>query len=719
MVIMYELQHNGDIRPIMNDEQEECVLQGSSVAAAVSSRRVHLTIEDWRRFLADRDRDRTALPDSPILASWQRCLDQGVDPMMANCTAFVPLAQIEEQVALLKDLGHEVERTVYEAIRHRDLLMTVSDAKGRLLRTIGNKRILQQADSLRFGPGAVWAEGSVGTNAISLALDTKMPWQICGVEHFCISHHAWTCSATPIFTPLGSLWGCLDISGHVSSNHSQALWLTMMAVRETERLLFNASLDSMGELSRDMFRAIVGSVPVGLCLVNDQGRITFANPLAEHLLGTSSALRGARAGDHFDLTGIDLAAENGQRALVCPARPDLFAELAPFVSTNHRRHYLIALHCERPHPGLFVLPGTGADAGQGAGPISGQMSGQTGRKAGKPGQGGRAADADDPFAEILCRSTVMQAVVERARTMAASFAPILLLGETGTGKELFARALHKAGARADQPFVAVNCGALPRELIQSELFGYEKGSFTGAGKSTRGKFEQAHGGTLFLDEISEMPLDMQVNLLRPLETGTVTRVGGSQSIVTDFRLITATNRNLEDLIARKLFREDLFYRIHVLTLELPPLRERTGDVTLIARTYGQKLARKHNLPYAGFSQAALSCLEAYDWPGNVRQLVHSIEYAVNMAMGSCIEMEHLPKALWGQQEAARARASGSTGSIGSPGSSEPADFSLDNMERRTIMAALEHYGGNILKAARALGIGRNTLYAKMRKYNIS
>ena len=715
MVIMYELQHNGDIRPIMNDEQEECVLQGSSVAAAVSSRRVHLTIEDWRRFLADRDR--TALPDSPILASWQRCLDQGVDPMMANCTAFVPLAQIEEQAALLKDLGHEVERTVYAAIRHRDLLMTVSDAQGRLLRTIGNKKILQQADSLRFGPGAVWAEGSVGTNAISLALGTQMPWQICGVEHFCISHHAWTCSATPIFTPLGSLWGCLDISGHVSSNHSQALWLTMMAVRETERLLFNASLDSMGELSRDMFRAIVGSVPVGLCLVNDQGRITFANPLAEHLLGTSSALRGARAGEYFDLTGIDLAAENSQQALLCPRRPDLFAELAPFVSTNHRRHYLIALHCERPHSDLFVLPGAGADTGSGGPDAAAGRTAGARRHAGTPSSSGRVQDADDPFAEILCRSTVMQAVVERARTMAASFAPILLLGETGTGKELFARALHKASARADQPFVAVNCGALPRDLIQSELFGFEKGSFTGASKSTRGKFEQAHGGTLFRDEISEMPLDMQVNLLRPLETGTVTRVGGSQPIVTDFRLITATNRNLEDLIAKQLFREDLFYRIHVLTLELPPLRERTGDVTLIARTYGQKLARKHNLSYADFSQEALSCLEAYDWPGNVRQLVHSIEYAVNMAMGSCIEMEHLPKTLWGQQGAERAKAS--IESPGSTGNSAPADFSLDNMERRTIMAALEHYGGNILKAARALGIGRNTLYAKMRKYNIS
>ena len=202
---------------------------------------------------------------------------------------------------------------------------------------------------------------------------------------------------------------------------------------------------------------------------------------------------------------------------------------------------------------------------------------------------------------------------------------------------------------------------------------------------------------------------MQVNLLRPLETGTVTRVGGSQVISTNFRLITATNRNIEELVATGAFREDLFYRIHVLTLELPPLRERAGDVTLIAKAYGRKLSQKHDLPYAGFSSEALSCLEAYDWPGNVRQLVHSVEYAVNMSMGARIEPKHLPKAVSGQQQTARERAK----------NLDVEDFSLDNMERRTIMAAIEHYNGNILQAAKALGIGRNTLYAKMRKYQLS
>ena len=319
--------------------------------------------------------------------------------------------------------------------------------------------------------------------------------------------------------------------------------------------------------------------------------------------------------------------------------------------------------------------------------------------------------------DMLGQSPQMEQVRQTILLYARSSAAVLIEGETGTGKELAAQAIHREYfARHDarqgkksHPFVAVNCGALPKDLIQSELFGHEKGSFTGAGKTRSGKFEQANGGTLFLDEISEMPLNMQVNLLRPLETGTVTRVGGSQVISTNFRLITATNRNIEELVATGAFREDLFYRIHVLTLELPPLRERAGDVTLIAKAYGRKLSQKHDLPYAGFSSEALSCLEAYDWPGNVRQLVHSVEYAVNMSMGARIEPKHLPKAVSGQQQTARERAK----------NLDVEDFSLDNMERRTIMAAIEHYNGNILQAAKALGIGRNTLYAKMRKYQLS
>ena len=691
-VTMYELQHNGDISHIKEHAREDILLADQGFSALQAEERPHLSLEDWRRFVAGKDH--TGLPPSPVLASWQRCQSRGVDPWMPSCTAFVPMKKISSQVDLLKSLGNSIEHTVYAAIRDRDLLMTVVDAEGRILRTIGNRRILQQADSLRFGPGAVWSEASVGTNAISLALDTHLPWHIRGEEHFCLSHHTWSCSATPIFNPLGGLWGCLDISGHVTSDHSQALWLTMMAAREMERLLLMASVSSMEAASRDLVGMLLGSVPVGVCLVNEQGIITYANPQAAGFLGGKRELRGTSAADYFDLRGIDLAADISSCSLSCRANPCLLAEISPFASPlpggSPGRHYCITLHEERTGAGI-VVPRSMAASRKNHAEVR------------------EREDEDDPFGQILYQSSAMRAVVERARVMSRSSAPILLLGETGTGKELFARALHRASARADKPFVAVNCGALPRDLIQSELFGHEKGSFTGAGRSWEGKFEQADGGTLFLDEISEMPLDMQVNLLRPLETGTVTRVGGSQTIHTDFRLITATNRNIEELIASGSFREDLFYRIHVLTLELPPLRDRAGDITLIAKAYGRKLSQKHNLPYEGFTAEALACLESYDWPGNVRQLVHSVEYAVNMSMGSCIGPEHLPKAIRVQKQAQRdqSREQGTQ------------DFSLNNMERRTIVAAIEHYRGNILKAARALGIGRNTLYAKMRKYHIS
>lgn len=687
---MYELQHNGDIAHITDKNTDFAALSDPLFAAVCQEEYPHLSLENWRHFVSGQEN--AALPASPVLDSWKRCLAQGVDPWMPNCTAFVPQKQIAAQAELAKSIAHDIEHDVYQAIRHRDLLLTLSDAQGQLLRTTGSKKILVQADSLRFGPGAVWTEKSVGTNAISMALDTLKPWQIRGEEHFCLSHHFWTCSATPIFNPVGELWGCIDISGHVSSDHRQALWLTMMAAREIERRLLACTLDRVEEHSRNMVKILLGTVPAGICLVNAQGIITFANPLAAHYLGTSQNLRGQPAGAYFQLTGLDLSSDLDTEPVSCLHRPDLSAEIAPLAIHPRERHYFITIHDTKPGSGLFAVPSTLSSA---AG-----SSGQVQRR--QPEQ------VQDPFADIIWQSDAMRAVIEQAKTMTRLAAPILLLGETGTGKELFARALHKAGSRADQPFVAVNCGALPRELIQSELFGYEKGSFTGANKSRRGKFEQAHEGTLFLDEISEMPLDMQVNLLRPLETGTVTRVGGSQSIRTDFRLITATNRNMEELVARGSFREDLFYRIHVLTLELPPLRARTGDVTLIAEAYGRRLAMEHKLDYSGFSSEALSCMESYDWPGNVRQLVHSVQYAVNMAMGARILPSHLPRAICGKQVAAAAVQDKAL----------EQDFSLDNMEKRTIMAALEHFHGNILQAARALGIGRNTLYAKMRKYNL-
>lgn len=681
---MYVLQRNGDVFEMRHESlsvdgvDRSGFLFSGSCGSESGNRR-----EAWENFI----RTGKILDDSlprPIAASWMRCRDLGVDPLLPRCAEFSPMEQIRGQAEVYAELAAGVEQLVYEQIKDRGLLMTVSESNGRILRTCGNKDVLLQADQLYFGPGAVWSERSVGTNAISLALSDGVPAQVMGEEHFCNSHQAWGCSAAPIFTPFGQLWGCFDISGPVSADHSQALWLAVGAAREIERLLLNASLSNMENKSRALLNTLFSSMPIGVLMIDATGIITYANSLAGRLLGVSGDMRGGRAEAFFDYALFARQQkENSCRPegqpLRCLTNPALSASVMPFMADKaDGRYAIITLQVGTPPQSASFAPVT-------------------------------RRDGPRPFGDILYRSEKMARTVEQARHMAQSPAAILLHGETGTGKELFARAIHNASQRAQAPFVPVNCGALPRELIQSELFGYERGAFTGAVEKGRpGKFEMADRGTLFLDEISEMPLEMQVNLLRPLEDHCITRVGGKQIIRVDFRLITATNRDLDELMASGAFREDLFYRIHVLALEIPPLRERREDIALIAEYHCKRLCRDYGQPFGGLSAEALHVLEDYDWPGNVRQLVHSMEYAVNMAQGGCILSEHLPANLRGES----IRRSGGVATAALP---EMSDFNLDSLEAKVIRSALHHFKGNMLQAAKALGIGRNTLYAKVRK----
>lgn len=690
---MYVLQRNGDVfemrqEPLMAEGVTRSGFLFNSYSGAPRANRR----ETWESFIRTGKIVDDSLP-RPIAASWMRCRDLGVDPLLPKCAEFTPMSQINTQAEIYAELAAGVERQVYEQIKEKGLLMTVSEANGRLLRTCGNKDVLLQADQLYFGPGAVWSERSVGTNAISLALSDGMPAQVMGEEHFCSSHQAWGCSAAPIFTPFGQLWGCFDISGPTSADHRQALWLAVGAAREIERLLLNASLSSMENKSRTLLSTLFSSMPIGVLMVDESGIITYANAQAERLLGFSGDVRGGRAEAFFDYTlyARQQAEKGGQPEgvpLRCLTNSSLTACAMPFMTgRSEARYTLVTLQA-----GVEARPA----------PIA-------------PVPHVPRREGTRPFGDIVYRSEKMSRTVEQARHMAKSPAAVLLLGETGTGKELFARAIHKASRCSDGPFVAVNCGALPRELIQSELFGYERGAFTGAVEKGRpGKFELADKGTLFLDEISEMPLEMQVNLLRPLEDRCVTRVGGKQSRMVDFRLVTATNRNLDELMASGAFREDLFYRIHVLALEIPPLRERREDIAVIAEYHCKRLCRTYGHPFGGFSAEALRVMEDYDWPGNVRQLVHSVEFAVNMAQGGCILPAHLPAHL-------QSCAGGTNAASGQPDGQAVAalpgmtDFNLDNQEAKVIRCALKHYNGNMLQAAKALGIGRNTLYAKLRK----
>ncbi len=300
---------------------------------------------------------------------------------------------------------------------------------------------------------------------------------------------------------------------------------------------------------------------------------------------------------------------------------------------------------------------------------------------------------------IVGESPKMRHVLELLQTVAETDSTVVIRGESGTGKELIARAIHAQSRRRFFPIVAVNCGSIPETLLESELFGHEKGAFTGAQYRRKGKIELANGGTLFLDEIGDISPKMQIDLLRVLETKRFTRLGGDQEVTSDFRLVCATNKDLEKLVEEKAFREDLYYRINVFTIQLPPLRERADDILALARHFMEKYARAMAKPPRTFSPEAEAAMLAYRWPGNVRELENAVERAMVIGQGPTIRREDLPLPLDQDPK-------------------DPKDLTLDALEKEHIERVLAELDGNVTRSATVLGIDRATLYHKIKRYGI-
>jgi two-component system response regulator HydG len=310
---------------------------------------------------------------------------------------------------------------------------------------------------------------------------------------------------------------------------------------------------------------------------------------------------------------------------------------------------------------------------------------------------------------LLGAAPTFRAVLETLRQAAPTSATVLLAGESGTGKELAARLVHDRSPRAAGPFVPINCAAIPESILEAELFGYEKGAFTGAVARKEGRFERADGGTLFLDEVGEMSPSVQVKLLRVLQDGQVDRLGGTGPVRVDVRIVAATNKDLQQLVATGSFREDLFYRLAVFPVRLPPLRERREDIPLLAATFLRRLAEKNGKRLTGFSPAALAALEAAPWPGNVRELLHAIERAVILARDEVVELADLPETVrpW-------SAAAGAAPSISGPSElTVPLGTTMEEIERRVIRETLRQARGDKTLAAQLLGIAPRTIYRKL------
>jgi sigma-54 dependent transcriptional regulator, acetoin dehydrogenase operon transcriptional activator AcoR len=629
----------------------------------------------WERFLLDRP-----LPGgvrNVVLDSWRRSRSEAVDPASHSA----PVAG-EERIRLLREDARDlyeaarpVLETLREILRESGTLIMLSDPSGTILDLNGETRARDAGEQINLAPGGCWGEELIGTNAIGTAIATHQPVQIYASEHYCIDVKQWTCAAAPILDPLGrNLLGIVDVSGVKETFHGHTLGLVISAAKQIEGILARRDAELHGRLLQQAMDDFSRYGNDCVVLFDNRGRIVRTGGSMQQARELHGVRLPFEIGSQVAALNLALAADERRRQTPGWLRPEW---LHPIRSRDGELGTLLAIPIGKPrHQAVSLPPQTAAKS------------------------------AADVFAEIIGTSTAITIAKDRARRIAPLDLPVLLLGETGAGKEIFARAIQKAGSKPEGPFIAVNCGALTRELLASELFGYSDGAFTGARRGgLPGKFEQADGGTLFLDEIGEMPLDMQPHLLRVLQDGVVVRIGDTKERKVSVRIIAATNRDLQaDAVAGR-FREDLFHRLCVVSLQLPPLRDRPEDTEAIIDHLNQRLARKYGCPPKSLAPEVLRHLLRYRWPGNIRELLNVFEAMFALSDGNCIDGALLPPHI----------SAVAVDSVLARGEVTPsiAAGRLAEMERSAINAAVTSAKGNLSMAARMLGISRSTLYVKL------
>jgi transcriptional regulator of acetoin/glycerol metabolism len=594
-------------------------------------------------------------------------------------------------------------------------MVLLTDAQGTVLHSVGHDAFLQRASKVALAPGANWSECSKGTNAIGTALIDEVPTVVHAGEHYMHANGFLTCSAAPIFDPRGNMLGVLDVSGDHQSYHMHTMGLVKMSARMIENHWLSDDFRHALRLHFHSRPEFIGTLMEGIVAVGRDGRLLGANRSALDQLGMSgAALRMNTLTALFSVT-VGAVIDHFRSPMAPP-----MAMVLPNGQRLHMRavfnwptwHALGSLTIEAPadEPDAVAQPSPSQDGGFFAAAAGTRSTGG----AVPPMSGLRYLQTGDPR---------MEDVISKVRRVLNRDISILVLGETGTGKELLARAIHQDSERARYPFVAVNCASIPENLIEAELFGYEDGAFTGARrKGAVGKILQANGGTLFLDEIGDMPLTLQARLLRVLQERQVTPLGSAKSIPVDVAVVSATHRHLRDMIGTQSFREDLYYRLNGLVVRLPALRERSDLMTIVRKI----LRAETNGRPLDLAPEVVQLLQACQWPGNIRQLTNVLRTAAVMAGSEMtITRAHLSDDFLEDAqhdlpvaESAPAAPPSAAPAAATPPAGEPAAAAaastLEEMELRTIQRAVDEAGGNISVASRRLGISRNTIYRKLR-----
>lgn len=647
------------------------------------------------------DNPQTRYQLSPLIReSWERCDRFKVDPFIKSnpfvCSQY-ELMQAIEKYQYLIDGCLPVMENIFHYITGSGQIIGLLDSNAMFLKVIGDYQSMEWAKGANCVEGSIWAENLVGTNGANLSIESVDPISIFGPQHYCLFSTVASAVSAPIIYENRKV-GVLLITGPYERVKYQTLGMVVSAVNHiTSKLALARALN---------YNSIfLHNVSEGIIILDNLGHITFINDKCANLFNVNKFAVFGRA-----ITDILEKKQDQEYFNDLLLKDNPTSEVVSLFVNNLKRRIHISynpIHSSYPfHSDRLILI-------QEAKEVSPITDNKVKRIA--PTKKSLAINDNNGarvyFEDIIGNNPRFLRIIDIAQNTAISSSNVLLLGESGTGKDIMAQAIHNASPRRNQPFLAINCAAIPRELIASELFGYEEGAFTGARKGGHcGKFELANTGTIFLDEIGDMPLDLQATLLRVLEDKTITRLGGTGPIPVDVRVIAATNKDLELESKSKRFRSDLYYRLGVNRIVMPPLRERSEDIILLARHYISKLCDQLKIPTLELEPAVIDVFMHYSWPGNIREMQNVLAGAINLSSGNRITYESIRDYFQGKIDSHPSK----------PESDNCATMTEAVMEteKQYILDCLEKNHYSRIKTAKALGISRQTLYRRLKQYQI-
>lgn len=644
------------------------------------------TYENWQRFVNGNLAINNSIIPGYIMDSWVRCRRYGVNPGQATVHDALSGRELQECLERNESLiasSLPFMQNLYSFLQGSGFVISLCDRKGVLIMVTGDRSVITKVQRGNFVQGASWTEAEAGTNGVGTLLEVRRPLQIFAGQHYCKDYHRQTASSAPIFDPQGEFIGGIVMTGRYYKTTPHTLGMTVAAAQAIENeLLMKKALMEI-RLANSYQETVMSSIPEAMITINNKGFISTMNENAKRIF--SHQFKNIKFQDIAEMFG-----HKNEQLFKLINQKKRVTDVEVRISTNNQvNDYTLTTNTIRTPEGEYVGKLIILNEIKRVKTLVNKMIG---------------AKAKLSFDDICGASPKFLEIINQAYLASQSNSNALLLGKSGTGKDIISQAIHNASSRKHGPYLAINCAAIPRDLIASELFGYTEGAFTGSRRGGgQGKFELADGGTIFLDEIAEIPLELQAVLLRVIEDKSVTRIGGTQVRLVNVRIVAATNKNLSEEIEKGTFREDLYYRLNVFVIHMPSLNERLDDIPLLVDLFVARASKTMGKRIDKISNKVIESFINYPWPGNVRELQNTIERMMNFVKSNELTEDLIPKEIREYHLTLTA----------------PSNFeSLEDVERQMLVSMLDK---TITKSqiAKKMRISRTTLYRKLEKYGLS